>query len=148
MQKENLDIKITPDAIAYLITKTWPGNIRQLESYFQRKFYDAKYEGVSNISKIFLEIDPPRNYKLDENDKYASLETLLKEIIENWDYEKHGKFLDELIEPMISKVYLKDLQSKFNKSDANQILGIDGDRKNSKLEQNVHKYDETIKKLH
>lgn len=141
------DTKITyaPDALTHLISLNWPGNYRQLSRYVQKMFYDLSCRGDRVVTMDLINENPPRNYSLNNENKFDRLESILVQMLKDWDYTKNGKFLENWVKPILAKIYLQDLNQTYNKSDSNKILGIDGDRAGSKLEQFYEKYKEITK---
>jgi len=138
-------ITYAPDALTHLISLDWPGNYRQLSSYIQKKLYNLSCRGERCVTMDLINEDPPRKHSFNSENKLGKLESILIEMLRNWDYSKNGKYLENMIKPILAKIYLHDLKGTYNKSDSNKILGIDGQRAGSLLEQYYEKYREITK---
>ena len=138
-KKNKLEIEIDEETRDLLRSYPWPGNYRQLHLNINRWYREAQSQGRAQLTKQQIKDDPPRTTFFN-NGRLSKLENLLEEYLREWDYNKDGKFLEEFIKPIFSKVYLENLKDVYNKSESNKVLGIDGDRANSKIEQYLIKY--------
>jgi len=136
------NITYAPGALKYLISLNWPGNYRQLTSYVQKMFYDLSCRGDRVVTLELINEDPPRNYSFNSENKLDKLESILIDILKKWDYSTNGKFLDNMIKPILAKIYLQDLKGTYNKSDSNKILGLDGSHAGGTIDKLFERYKE------
>jgi transcriptional regulator with PAS, ATPase and Fis domain len=142
-------IIIETEVIEYLKHSYWAGNIRELESYLknllnivlQKKLNTLKYELClkSPVSKSFF-----------STDSLVKLEHLLTEALNA--HSATESFMDSLLLPILSKIYLEDFQNGMNITqkmyNAKKILGIGGgDFARGPLGKAYQKYKETFRKV-
>lgn len=143
--ESNEKINIDESALNLLSEKSWPGNYRQLKNYIQNIYYDVRNNKKALITIEDILQSPPRDYQLLESNSYLELELLLTEVMSKWDSENYGKFKNDYIDPLISKVFLENLNGKYKKSNAPQFLGMD--YRDNRLEKLSEVYKELLKKL-
>lgn len=142
--EKNSEIEIENDAKDLLKNYPWPGNYRQIHNNIDRWFKESFSQGHLKITKNQIKEDPPRTTTLKKGN-LAKLESIIEEYLRNWDFQKNGKFREEFINPLLAKVYLENLSDQYNKTESNKVLGIDGERSNSKIEQLLNRYNEVIR---
>jgi len=120
---KSYDIKLSEEAKELLRNYNWPGNIRQLKSYLEYLHVKSYQLKQSIISAEIIQNKPPRDNLYRISNPFLQLESSLQSFIENWD-SNDGRMREELVEPMLAKIFLDDL--KMNKTDSSKIIGLDG----------------------
>lgn len=141
------DTKISFSREAYEELKKykWPGNIRQLKIFLENLFNKTKYKNLQTIESEMIISNPPRDILYNETDRISLLEENLLELLKGWD-ETKGEFIDEVLNPIVAKVYLIDLQKP--RTQSNKFLGMDGNNpKTSRIIRFHKKYDEVREKI-
>ena len=141
------DTKISFSREAYEELKKykWPGNIRQLKIFVENLFNKTKYKNLQTIESEMIISNPPRDILYNETDRISLLEENLLELLKGWD-ETKGEFIDEVLNPIVAKVYLIDLQKP--RTQSNKFLGMDGNNpKTSRIIRFHKKYDEVREKI-
>ena len=134
-------IDIDDGALKELTRFNWPGNIRQLITYIERRVDDVVFSNKTTITKNVILSDPPRNelYRQDD-DVVSRLEGLIVELIQK--LEAHPDIqlnVKEIWQSIGSKVYLDDLRMPVTK--ASKILGMEGSGgENSTLKKKAANY--------
>ncbi|MBX2977468.1 MAG: sigma-54-dependent Fis family transcriptional regulator [Ignavibacteriaceae bacterium] len=147
-EKNNVKITLDPKAYEFLKNQKFPGNVRQLKYYLEKKIADCKFQRINTITEAILKEDPPRAYRLDSsNSPFEILENLLKEFLSKWDSESDGKFKNDFLDPLLSKIYLHDLSGLYKKTDSYRILGIDGTRGDKGIEEKAKQYEKITEKF-
>jgi energy-coupling factor transporter ATP-binding protein EcfA2 len=123
-ESRKAEISLSENAIEALTKYKWIGNTRQLSSYVQSLCNDALARKRSIVTERDVLGAPPRNLYKRGND-FVKLELRLQKILKTWDGSK-GKLIDDVISPMLAKIFLEDLELK--KVAARKILGLDGTR--------------------
>ena len=142
-ENNNIKVAIPETAMEILKDFNWPGNIRQLQSYIEKITQKVRKERVNIITPMIIKKNPPRN-ELRIKNTLSDVEEALFNAINSWKAES-GNLLDEIILPVLSKVYVKDFNGKVKES--GKLIGVDGTRGNdSTLSKNLEKYNELIKK--
>ncbi|MCE1187634.1 MAG: sigma 54-interacting transcriptional regulator [Ignavibacteria bacterium] len=150
-EKKTTIISIEKKEIEYLKKYNWPGNVRELVQYTKSLFFDAWAEGQSNITIDQIIAKPFRNLTARKEDDFDTLVEILQGYLSEWNGSK-GPFLDEIIAPILSKIYMDDCLKSFDKTtkweSAMNILGISGSRYNSStLAKSYQKYSEVKTRL-
>ncbi len=92
---------------------------------------------------MIINENPPRN-ELRIKNKLNDVEQALSNALNSWNLE-NGNLLDEIVLPVLSKIYVDDYKGKVKES--SKLIGIDGSRgSDSTLSKNLEKYKELIKK--
>lgn len=120
-----LGLEISDDAIKTLQKFTWPGNIRQLQFYIEKLYNHCRYNKVSLITDQLIKKDPPRNTMFNYKDPFAELESALKKILKTKDMLSF-KIQEDVIQPMLAKIYIDDLDGIRKLS--SKYIGLDGTR--------------------
>jgi DNA-binding NtrC family response regulator len=116
----------------------WPGNVRQLKIYVENLFNYAKYKQMNEITQAMIESNPPSNNLNNGSSPLLSMEKLLLQMLKSWNID-NGKFLDNVLGPVLAKVYIEDFEGK--RKEAGKFIGIDGTRgTDSKLEEYYSAY--------
>ncbi|MBL1214206.1 MAG: sigma 54-interacting transcriptional regulator [Ignavibacteriae bacterium] len=137
-------MEITPAVIEKLSLFNWPGNIRQLKFYIEKIYNEARHKNISEITNDLINNDPPRNEAISKQ-QYSHLENQLKYFLGKWK-DENGRFLKDIIEPIVAKIYLEDLQIPVTRS--SKFLGLTGSQgKDSILYKRLAKYKEAINNL-
>ena len=149
--KKNSMISIGNDARTFLKSYSWPWNTRELNKAMKICFFDALAFNGTTITKQIVE-----NYPFDELlptkiEDFENLVELIKSFLSNWDGEQ-GAFLDEVLAPILSKVYFDDCfkhlprEQKWKKSA--ELIGISGVNHNSStLKREYDKFESIKEKL-
>jgi transcriptional regulator with PAS, ATPase and Fis domain len=103
----------------------WPGNIRQLQFYLEKLFNYCRYNKVSYVTDQHIKNDPPRDTVFNIKNPYVDLESVLKRILQNSEND-HSKIVEDIIQPMLAKIYIDDLNGIRKVS--SKYIGIDGTR--------------------
>jgi DNA-binding NtrC family response regulator len=131
-------ITISADAVTLLMKYKWPGNVRQLKIYVENLFNYAKYKQMNEITQAMIESNPPSNNLNNGSSPLLSMEKLLLQMLKSWNID-NGKFLDNVLGPVLAKVYIEDFEGK--RKEAGKFIGIDGTRgTDSKLEEYYSAY--------
>jgi len=139
------EISFSRDAYEELKKYKWPGNIRQLKKFVENLFNKTKYKNLQTIENEMIISNPPRDILYNETDKISLLEEYLFELLKGWD-ETKGEFIEEVLNPIVAKVYLRDLQKP--RTQSKKFLGIDGNNpQTSRIIRFNKKYDEVRKKI-
>ena len=120
---KSFDIKLSEEAKELLRNYNWPGNIRQLKSYLESLHVKSYHLKQPVISAEIIQNKPPRDNLYRVSNPFLQLESSLQSFIKNWD-SNDGKLREELVEPMLAKIFLDEL--KMNKTDSSKIIGLDG----------------------
>ncbi len=123
-QNSGFKIEISKETIELLMEYNWPGNIRQLGHFIEGVFRKARSKNILIITRENILASPPRN-DLKTKNPFRNLEISLREILKTWQIE-NGSMLEELVKPMLSKLYVGDFKGKVK--EANKFIGIDGIR--------------------
>ena len=108
-------------------------------------FNKTKYKNLQTIESEMIISNPPRDILYNETDRISLLEENLLELLKGWD-ETKGEFIDEVLNPIVAKVYLIDLQKP--RTQSNKFLGMDGNNpKTSRIIRFHKKYDEVREKI-
>lgn len=144
-------ISIEKDARTFLKSYSWPWNTRELNKAMKIVFLDALASNHTTITKQMVE-----NYPFDallptKMEDFENLVELIKAFLSNWDGEQ-GAFLDEVLAPILSKVYFDDCfkhmskEQKWKKS--SDLIGISGVNHNtSTLKREYDKFESVKVKL-
>jgi DNA-binding NtrC family response regulator len=135
----------------FLQEYSWPGNFRELEDYVSVRYMNTFNKGNSLITLEDIMNAPFGNNNFIEEADYESLIEIMKKFLMDWEYSK-GSFLDEIISPILAKLYQDDCFKHLSKTDkweqASKILGIGGGRyKGSLLSKAYAKFPEVKNKL-
>lgn len=132
-------LKLDNGAIELLRTFAWPGNIRQLQFYLEKLYNNCRHKKISYVGTQSIKSDPPRDTLSNSKNPYIELESALKKILQN-SKKDHSKIVEGIIEPILAKIYIEDLNG--NKKDSSKLIGIDGTRgEKSTLTQRYHQYE-------
>jgi len=139
--RKNPGIMLTDDAYDFLTAQEWPGNARQLKYYIIRQFNNAQFHRTIQITASMLRSNPPFD-SLYRHDTTNVLESSISKALKNWNPEENGKFINDYLLPIVSKVFLTDCKAIFNLTDADRILGISGNKgASSRVKQLAQAYD-------
>lgn len=119
------NIIISESVIEKLKTYNWPGNVRQLKNYLEKIYLLAKHNNELTVTENYLNTNPPRNNLIVSDDPISNLESALKILLQRWD-PSEGNLSESLVQPILAKIYLEDLNGK--KEDAMKFIGLDGTR--------------------
>lgn len=150
-EKKNGIISMDKKALEYLKTYSWPGNVRELIRYIKQRFLDANAEGQSSITLEQLRKAPFENFSVAKEEDYEKFIEILRQLITDWDGTK-GAFLDEIVVPILAKIYMDDTHKHMNKTKkwecAMELLGISGSKYNgSTLAKSYEKFPSVKEKL-
>jgi DNA-binding NtrC family response regulator len=128
-------IEFDSEVIELLCDFPWYGNVRQLKFYVENIYNICRLQNINIINKQVINENPPRKTQIGY-DKFSQLEQLLIKILSNWP-SQNGPFIDKIVKPIISKIYLQDL--KGNIKDAHLNIGIEG--RNGKISEIYKKFE-------
>lgn len=145
------NIIVDKQTMQSLKSYNWPMNIRELQQYISSLFYKAHYHGDSIISFRYIEEAPFENLFPSRIDELNDLIELLRAFILDWKSD-NGNILEEIILPILAKIYKDDYSTRFSKEQAwklaNDIVGISGlNHNSSSLMKYYNKFDDIIKKI-
>ncbi len=129
-EEKKTSITIDKSARDHLKTHSWPMNIRELHRYIKIIFYEVNTGKGNIIRREHLENNPFDDFSISKNDEFNELMEIIKSFLGTWD-ENSGKFLEEIIYPIIAKIYKDNYSSKYATKEevwtkANNIIGISG----------------------
>ena len=151
-EEKKTSITIDKSARDHLKTHSWPMNIRELHRYIKIIFYEVNTGKGNIIRREHLENNPFDDFSISKNDEFNELMEIIKSFLGTWD-EKSGKFLEEIIYPIVAKIYKDNYSSKYaTKEDvwrnANDIIGISGlNHNNSSLMKYYNDFENVKEKL-
>ena len=150
-QKSNHPIQMASDARSYLKSLLWPGNIRQLIMAVRNYCYDVIGADENIITLQVVRERDIDGLQLAKEEDLESLTEILSKMISAWSPEQ-GKFLEEIIEPILSHLYMNVTHTHLPKTNrykqAYKIIGINGDGHNdSKLANSISKFKDISSKL-
>jgi transcriptional regulator with PAS, ATPase and Fis domain len=151
-EKKGCLISIDKKGREYLKSYSWPGNVRELYRYVKQRYLDAFAEGLDNISCEQMQEAAFENFSAVKEEDYENLIDILQKLLMDWDISK-GPFLDEILAPIISKIFVDDCFKHLNKTEkwenvAMKFLGVSGrNHKGSNLAQSYEKFSEVRTKL-
>lgn len=129
-EEKKTSITIDKSARDHLKTHSWPMNIRELHRYIKIIFYEVNTGKGNIIRREHLENNPFDDFSISKNDEFNELMEIIKSFLGTWD-EKSGKFLEEIIYPIVAKIYKDNYSSKYATKEevwkkATNIIGISG----------------------
>lgn len=129
-EEKKTSITIDKSARDHLKTHSWPMNIRELHRYIKIIFYEVNIGKGNIIRREHLENNPFDDFSISKNDEFNELMEIIKSFLGTWD-EKSGKFLEEIIYPIVAKIYKDNYSSKYATKEevwkkATNIIGISG----------------------
>lgn len=129
-EQKKTSITIDKSARDHLKTHSWPMNIRELHRYIKIIFYEVNTGKGNIIRREHLENNPFDDFSISKNDEFNELMEIIKSFLGTWD-EKSGKFLEEIIYPIVAKIYKDNYSSKYATKEevwkkATNIIGISG----------------------
>ncbi len=129
-EQKKTSITIDKSARDHLKTHSWPMNIRELHRYIKIIFYEVNIGKGNIIRREHLENNPFDDFSISKNDEFNELMEIIKSFLGTWD-EKSGKFLEEIIYPIVAKIYKDNYSSKYATKEevwkrATNIIGISG----------------------
>jgi transcriptional regulator with AAA-type ATPase domain len=134
----NTTLKINEKALELLKSYPWPGNIRQLEVYLEKQFNYCKYYNISFLTYEIIKKDPPSSNFFRIRNPYMELESSLKQILNGFDF-KNYKIVQDIIQPILAKIYVEDIKGKLK--DSIHFVEMDGTRgEDSNLKKKYHLY--------
>jgi len=145
-------ITIDKSARDHLKTHSWPMNIRELHRYIKIIFYEVNTGKGNIIRREHLENNPFDDFSISKNDEFNELMEIIKSFLGTWD-EKSGKFLEEIIYPIVAKIYKDNYSSKYATKEevwkkATNIIGISGfNHNNSSLMKYYNNFENVKEKL-
>jgi DNA-binding NtrC family response regulator len=144
-------ISIDKKGREYLKTYSWPGNVRELARYIKQRYKDAFAEGQDNITLEQMKEAPFENFSAVRVDDYENLIEILRKLMTDWNGE-NGMFLDEIIKPILSKIFVEDCFKHIKKTEkwkaSMDFLGISGLNLNtSNLQKFYDKFPDVKSKL-
>lgn len=141
--QKNFNLTLDDKAEEHLSKFKWPGNIRQLQTYLERMHNECSYENMLYVNDDWITKNPPRDYLYKTESLFDQLESTLGLILSKWN-ESNGKLLDELIEPILARIYIDTLAR--SKEESSKLIGLDGSGgKNSTLTKRYRKYSDSRK---
>lgn len=133
-EKKNCIITIDKKEREFLKSYSWPGNVRELVRYIKQRFLDAHAEDQTSITLAQMQEAPFENLSVAKEEDYEKLVEILRQLLTDWDGTK-GSFLDEIIAPILAKIYMDDTHKHMNKTKkwegAMEVLGISGSKYNT-----------------
>ena len=150
-EKKGSIISIDKKEREFLKKYSWPGNVRELMRYIKNVYLDAFSEGYTEITLEQLQATPFDDISVTREEDYEVLVENLKKFLSDWDDTK-GPFLDEIIAPILAKLYMDDCFKSVNRTkkweQAMDMLGISGTKYNSStLGKSYDKFVEVKSKL-
>lgn len=144
-------ISIDKKGREYLKSYSWPGNLRELIQYINQRYKDAFAEGHDNITVENMKDAPFEYFSAVRVDDYENLIEILRKLLIDWDGSQ-GSFLDEIVAPLLAKLYMDDCYKHMNKTtkweSAMRLLGISGTNyKASTLAKSYKKFPDVVTKL-
>jgi transcriptional regulator with PAS, ATPase and Fis domain len=144
-------IEIDNKAVDFLKKYDWPRNVRELMSYVSRVHTECLADGEFRITLERVQKSKLSSKNIITSDDYLEMIATLQKLLSSWDPAK-GNFLDEIVKPVIAKLYIDDCfqhLGKQEKSDkATEIIGLSGGRGHDSIYYRFfEKYPEVREKL-
>jgi transcriptional regulator with PAS, ATPase and Fis domain len=135
-KEKNVKMALDSEALNFISKYDWPGNLRDLSGYLELLVDRSLRNNKTTITIDLILSNPPIQIPSSFNSEKSQLEKLLLSLLEQWDPD-NGKFITDLINPMIARLYLDYYKPEKSRSEkqkmASKILGVDGSRVNDSL---------------